>query len=80
MESMQPAFEDETPINPYDFWEGAEFKIKIRKVEGWVNYDKSEFAKPAALFDGDEERLEGVYSKLYSLQDFLKPENYKSYD
>jgi hypothetical protein len=45
-----------------------------------VNYDKSEFAKPAALYDGDEERLEGVYSKLYSLQDFLKPENYKSYD
>ena len=79
MESMQPAFEDETPINPYDFWEGAEFKIKIRKVEGCVNYDKSEFAKPAALFDGDEERLEGVYSKLYSLQYFLKPENYKSY-
>ena len=80
MESMQPAFEDETPINPYDFWEGAEFKIKIRKVEGWVNYDKSEFAKPAALYDGDEERLENVYGKLYSLQDFLKPENYKSYD
>ena len=80
MESMQPAFEDETPINPYDFWEGAEFKIKIRKVEGWVNYDKSEFAKPAALFEGDEERLEDVYGKLYSLQDFLKPENYKTYD
>ena len=80
MESMQPAFEDETPINPYDFWEGAEFKIKIRKVEGWVNYDKSEFAKPTALFDGDEDRLENVYGKLYSLQDFLKPENYKSYD
>ena len=67
-------------FNPYDFWEGAEFKIKIRKVEGWVNYDKSEFAKPTALFDGDEERLENVYGKLYSLQDFLKPENYKSYD
>jgi hypothetical protein len=80
MESMQPAFEDEDPINPYDFWEGADFKIKIRKVEGWVNYDKSEFASQAALFNGDEERLESVYEKLYSLQDFLKPENYKSYD
>ena len=80
MESMQPAFEDEDPINPYDFWEGAEFKIKIRKVEGWVNYDKSEFSNQSALFEGDEERLEDVYGKLYSLQDFLKPENYKSYD
>ena len=80
MEAMQPAFEDETPCNPYDFWEGADFKIKIRKVEGWVNYDKSEFSKPTALHDGDENRLEDVYGKLYALQDFLKPENYKSYD
>lgn len=80
MESMQPAFEDETPINPYDFWEGADFKIKIRKLEGWVNYDKSEFASQSALYDGDEERLEAVYNKLYSLQDFLDPKNYKSYD
>ncbi len=80
MEAMQPAFEDETPCNPYDFWEGADFKIKIRKVEGWVNYDKSEFASPSSLHDGDESRLEGVYGKLYPLQDFLKPENYKSYD
>ena len=80
MESMQPAFEDEEPINPYDFWEGAEFKIKIRKVEGWVNYDKSEFANQSALYEGDESRLEEVYNNLYSLQDFLDPKNYKSYD
>ncbi len=80
MESMQPAFEDETPINHYDFWEGADFKIKVRKVEGWVNYDKSEFAAAGALFGGDEDRLEEVYGKLYSLQDFLDPKNYKSYD
>ena len=80
MESMQPAFEDETPINPYDFWEGADFKIKIRKLEGWVNYDKSEFASQSALYNGDEDRLEEVYNKLHSLQDFLDPKNYKSYD
>ncbi len=80
MESMQPAFEDEEPINPYDFWEGADFKIKIRKVEGWVNYDKSEFATQSALYSGDESRLEEVYNKLYSLQDFLDPKNYKSYN
>jgi len=80
MDVMQPAFADETPVNPYDFWEGADFKIKIRKVEGWVNYDKSEFATPSALHGGDEARLTEVYDKLYSLQDFLKPENYKTYD
>ena len=80
MDVMQPQFADEQPVNPYDFWEGADFKIKIRKVEGWVNYDKSEFSKPAALFEGDEARLTEVYDKLYSLQDFLKPENYKTYD
>ena len=80
MDVMQPQFADEQPVNPYDFWEGADFKIKIRKVEGWVNYDKSEFSKPAALFEGDETRLEEIYSKIYSLQDFLQPENYKSYD
>jgi len=80
MDVMQPQFADEQPVNPYDFWEGADFKIKIRKVEGWVNYDKSEFSKPSALFEGDEGRLTEVYDRLYSLQDFLKPENYKSYD
>ena len=80
MDKMKPQFEDEEPINPYDFWEGADFKIKIRKVEGWVNYDKSEFASQSALYSGDESRLEEVYNKLYSLQDFLDPKNYKSYN
>ena len=80
MDVMQPQFADEEPVNPYDFWEGADFKLKIRKVEGWINYDKSEFSSPTNLFEGDEERLEEVYNKLYSLQDFVKPENYKSYD
>mgnify|MGYP003633771336 CR=1 FL=1 len=80
MEAMQPAFEDESPVNPYDFWEGADFKIKIRKVEGWVNYDKSEFSPQSGLFDGDEDMLEGVFNKLHSLQDFTDPKNYKSYD
>ena len=80
MEAMQPAFEDESPCNPYDFWEGADFKIKIRKVEGWVNYDKSEFATPSALYEGDEGRLEETYGQLHNLQDFLDPANYKTYD
>jgi len=80
MDVMQPQFADETPVNPYDFWEGADFKLKIRKVEGWVNYDKSEFSAPSALFDGDEGRLNEVYGQLYALQDFLDPKNYKTYD
>ena len=80
MDVMQPQFADEEPVNPYDFWEGADFKLKIRKVEGWVNYDKSEFSSPSSLFEGDEARLEDVYSKTHSLQDFLDPSNYKTYD
>ena len=78
MDQMQPQFQDEEPVNPFDFWEGADFKIKIRKVEGWTNYDKSEFAAPAAVAGGDEQALEGIYNKLYSLSDFTKPENYKT--
>ena len=80
MDVMQPQFADETPVNPFDFWEGADFKLKIRKVEGWVNYDKSEFSSPSSLFDGDEGRLNEVYGQLYSLQDFVDPKNYKTYD
>lgn len=80
MDAMQPQYADESPVNPYDFWEGADFKIKIRKVDGWVNYDKSEFSAPAALYDGDESQLQDVYGKLYSLGEFTDPKQYKSYD
>lgn len=80
MDVMQPQFADEEPVNPFDFWEGANFKLKIRNVEGYRNYDKSEFASPSALMDGDDEKLEGVYNTLYSLKDFTDPKNYKSYD
>ena len=79
MESMQPAFEDESPVNPFDFWEGANFKLKIRKVDGYWNYDKSEFEAPSALFD-DDEQLEEVWGKQYSLEEFTAPSNFKSYD
>ena len=79
MEAMQPAFEDETPINPFDFWEGANFKLKIRKVDGYWNYDKSEFAAPSALFD-DDDALEKLWAKQYSLAEFTAPTNFKSYD
>ena len=80
MEAMQPAFEDETPVNPFDFWEGANFKLKLRKVDGYWNYDKSEFDAPSALLDGDDESLEEVFNKQYSLAEFTALSNFKSYD
>ena len=80
MDVMQPQFQDEQPVNPFDLWEGANFKLKIRNVEGYRNYDKSEFDKPSALFNGNDEELEAVYSKCYSLKEFTDPSKYKSYD
>ena len=80
MDAMQPDFADEKPVNPFDMWEGADFKLKIRNVEGYRNYDKSEFTSPSALYDGDDSRLEDLYSKLHNLGEFTDPKNYKSYD
>ena len=79
LDVMQPAFQDEKPVNPFDFWEGADFKLKIRNVEGYRNYDKSEFASPAPLFGGDDKKLETIYANLHSLKEFLDPKNFKSY-
>ena len=79
MDAMQPQYADETPMNPFDFWKGADFKIKIRKVDGWVNYDKSEFSGPAALSD-DDTKLEGYYNSMHDLADeWSNPAKYKSY-
>ena len=78
-DKMQPQFEDEKPINPFDFWEGADFKLKIRKVDGFWNYDKSEFDVPKPIADNDE-AIEGIWSKQYPLKPFLEESNFKSYD
>ena len=78
-EAMKPEFEDEKPINPFDFWEGANFKLKIRKVDGYWNYDKSEFDSASAIADNDES-IEEIWNKQYALKPFLAPENFKSYD
>lgn len=80
MDMMQPQFQDETPVDPFDFWEGASFKLKIRNVEGYRNYDKSEFASPAPLLGGDDDQLEVIYNQLYDLNEFTDPANYKTYD
>jgi hypothetical protein len=79
MDVMQPQFADETPINPFDFWTGANFKLKIRNVEGYRNYDKSEFDKQSEHRKGDEAQLKEIYDNLYSLADIIDPKNYKSY-
>ncbi len=79
MAAMQPEFEDETPINPFDFWQGANFKLKIKRVAGYWNYDSSEFAIQGPLLDEDEE-MEAIWNKQYSLQEFLAPDQFKSYD
>ena len=74
-----PQFQDEKPVNVFDFWEGANFKLKIRNVEGYRNYDKSEFESQSALFESDDD-IEAVWNKQYSLTSFLDEKNFKSYD
>ena len=78
-EAMQPQFADEQAVNPFDFWEGANFKLKIRKVEGYWNYDKSEFDKPSPLVS-DDEKLERIYKNLNDLNEFSAAKNFKSYE
>ena len=79
MDMMQPQFQDEEPVNPFDMWEGANFKLKIRQVEGYRNYDKSEFASLSALADNDE-KLESLYNQMHDLSEWTDPKNYKTYD
>jgi len=76
---MNPEFKDETPLNPFDFWEGANFKLKIRQVEGYANYDKSEFAGQSKLFDGDDAKCEAIWKQQYALQELVSADNFKSY-
>jgi hypothetical protein len=79
MAAMQPEFEDETPINPFDFWQGANFKLKIRKVDGYWNYDKSEFDRPEPLLD-DDDAMEALWKKEYSLSELIEPSQFKTYE
>ena len=79
MEAMQPEFEDETPINPFDFWEGANFKLKIVKKDGYWNYDKSEFGTPEPLLD-DDDAMEAIWNQEYSLEQIVAPDQFKTYE
>ena len=79
MEAMQPEFEDETPINPFDFWQGANFKLKIKKVAGYWNYDSSEFDRTSQLFE-DDDAMEAVWEKQHSLEQIVATDQFKTYD
>lgn len=77
-DAMNPKFEDEKPVNPFDFWEGASFRLKIQLKDGYRNYDKSDFGTPGILGGFDDEKLEEIWKSEYSLQAFLDPSNFKS--
>lgn len=77
-EAMNPEFKDEEAFNPFDFWKGANFKLKIRQVEGYRNYDKSEFDKPSPLSEDDKE-LEKIWNSEFSLKEFVDPSQFKPY-
>lgn len=79
-DAMNPEFEDEEPTNPFDFWEAPNFKLKIRQVEGYRNYDKSEFESEVSVVSEDESKLEEIWKAEHSLQEFLSPKNFKEYD
>ena len=80
MSAMQPEFEDEDAINPFDFWEGANFKLKAKNVAGYRNYDSSEFGKVEALLEGDDDALEALWNKQHSLSELVAPDQFKSYE
>jgi hypothetical protein len=79
LNAMQPEFEDEEPINPFDFWQGANFRLKIRKVEGYWNYDKSEFDSAGPLLD-DDDAMEAIWKKEYSLASLTAADQFKTYE
>jgi len=79
MAAMQPEFQDETPVNPFDLWEGANFKLKIKTVAGYWNYDSSEFDRVAAL-SADDDELEATWKQAYSLEEYTSDSQFKGYE
>ena len=77
--AMQPEFEDEEGIDPFDFWQGANFKLKAKNVAGYRNYDSSEFAAPSPLLD-DDDAMEALWKKQFSLAEIVAPDQFKTYD
>lgn len=80
MDKARPTFEDEKPVNVFDPFEGADFKLRMRKVDGYANYDQSTFMEPSELAGGDEEKMVEILNKQYKLSEFLDRKNFKSYE
>jgi len=80
MDKARPTFEDEKPVNVFDFWEGANFKLRMRKKDGYTNYDESAFGDPSPIANGDEEEILRVANAQHKLSEFLDRKNFKSYD
>jgi len=78
--ALKPEFEDETPVNAFDLWKGANFKLKVRMADGYPNYDKSEFEEPSVLGGFDDDQLEEIWKKEHSLKEFISEENFKTYE
>lgn len=79
-EKMKPEFKDEDAVDPFNFWSGCNFKLKMRKIGGYTNYDKSEFDSSNALFNGDDNKIESIWNQENSLNEFISPNNFKTYD
>lgn len=80
MDKARPTFEDEEPVNVFDLWEGADFKLRQKKVEGYPNYDQSAFENKSAIYGGDEDKILKVVNSQYKLSEFLDRKNFKSYE
>lgn len=78
--ALRPKFQDDKPINPFEFWEGADFKLKVLKKDGYWNYDNSEFSPPSPLLDGDDDRLSAIYDQLHNIEELISADKFKSYD
>ena len=79
IEQMQPEFDDQEAIDPFDFWKGADFNLRLKKVAGYWNYDSSAFALPSTLGGFDDENLEKIYNQMYDLNEFTDSKNFKTY-
>ena len=80
LDTMTPKYPDEKPMDPFDVWDGGDFVIKIKMIDKYPNYDSSVFKSPSPLFDGDDTKLEAVFDKQHVLDEWVSPENFKTYD
>ena len=79
IEQMQPEFDDQEAIDPFDFWKGADFNLRLKKVAGYWNYDSSAFARPSTLGGFDDGKLESIYDQMHDLNEFTNSKNFKTY-